>query len=426
MKRIARILVVFAFAFTLTTVVYSWKNPRLGNATTPLPGPVVYQPIPPGFDFPADQNALLQMRDTANVAAMRKHAWMVFAGLTQPTPTGEAVWETWFSEEQAFAQGPAPQGIGPHRLQRRFRNPRQFTLAGQGAVPHAIGASLLSFVLMNKDTFDHIRTNHLYQKARLNQINQAFNANHTPVEQRVIPAFPRESVSLKTVWWLVKQTGLTALPVWDGVANPNISNPPPSWARFVAVDPTRQQIPADERRDIFFQGLSKPNSHVVPLNSFYNFQITANEINDVRHVPGFSQAQVGDFVALIAMHMTTKEIPDWVWATFWWHDNPAAGPFGMDRPPAVPGVWRNYLMNVAFSGDIPTAADGGPNVCFNPWLEARFVKGMQSNCLTCHQRSVLGNQVFLPITRGRLADNDPFFAGKTKFDFLWSIAFSSQ
>jgi hypothetical protein len=427
--KILRALILLASCVASALVFHSWRNSTRVLATTSVPAPqaVVYRPIPPGFDFPADQNALLQMRDTQNVSAIRRHAWMVFAGLTQPTPSGEAIWETWFSEEQAFNPGAAPQALAPHRLQRRFRNPRQFRVAGRAA-PQAVGASLLSFVLFNKETFDHIRTNRLFQRAKLNEINQTFNTNHTPVEKREIQPFPREAVSLKTIWWLVKRTGFTAMPIWDGTpVNPiQQSNPPPSWRRFVAVDPTRQEIPPNERRDIMFQGQLKPNSHVVPLNSFYSFQITQNEIDDIRRVSGFQQAEVGDFAALVAMHMTTKEIPDWLWATFWWHDQPNAGKFSNDRPGAVTGVWRNYLMDATLSGDIPKAADNGPNSCFNPWLEARFPNGTVSNCLTCHRRAVWPAVSFLPVTRGRLADTNPFFATKTKLDFLWSVALVSQ
>lgn len=427
--KILRALILLAFCVAATIVFQTWRNSTrvLATAAVPAPQSVVYHPIPAGFDFPADQTALLQMRDTQNVSAIRKHAWMVFAGLTQPTESGEAVWETWFSEDQAFSQGTAPQGLAPHRIQRRFRNPRQFRAQGRKAAPQAVGSSLLSFVLFNKEGFDHIRTERLFQRARLTQINQAFTSQ-TPVEQREIQPFPREAVSLKTVWWLVKRDTLTAMPIWDGTPAHPIQqpNPPPSWPRFVAVDPTREQIPADERHDVMFQGQNKPNSHVVPLKSFYNFQITQNDIDAIRSVSGFQQAQVGDFAVLVAMHMTTKEIPDWLWATFWWHDAPNAGTFSNDRPDAVAGVWRNYLMDATLSGDIPKAADDGPNACFNPWLEARFPNGSVSNCLTCHRRAVWPQVNFLPVTRGRLADNDPFFKTRTKLDFLWSVALVSQ
>ena len=121
-----------------------------------------------------------------------------------------------------------------------------------------------------------------------------------------------------------------------------------------------------------------------------------------------------------------RTIPDWVWATFWWHDSPNDGTYAKDRPDAVSGVWRNYLMDVTFSSDVPKESDGTPNVCFNPWLEARFAGGLTSNCMSCHQRAVWTPVSFLPVTRGSLPPNHQFFLGKTKLDFLWSIAFSSQ
>jgi hypothetical protein len=76
-------------------------------------------------------------------------------------------------------------------------------------------------------------------------------------------------------------------------------------------------------------------------------------------------------------------------------------------------------------GTIHRVVAGGesrvPNACMNPWLEARFNGGMTSNCMSCHQRSTWPQVSFLPVTRGGLSPDDPFFAGKTKLDFLWSI-----
>jgi hypothetical protein len=93
----------------------------------------------------------------------------------------------------------------------------------------------------------------------------------------------------------------------------------------------------------------------------------------------------------------------------------------------VTGVWRNYLMDVAYSEDTPREYDGTPNSAFNPWLEARFQRGMASNCMTCHHRAVWTPVRFLPVTRGRPQANDPAFANdKMNLDFLWSLAFESQ
>jgi hypothetical protein len=201
-----------------------------------------------------------------------------------------------------------------------------------------------------------------------------------------------------------------------------------TWKRLVAVDPSRRDIPPNETTNVVFNG-PHPNSRVISLSKLYGFQITANELDTVRKspAPGASSAQIGDFAVLVALHYTTKEIPQWVWATFWWHDNPDAGPFGADRVSQVSGVWRNYLMSATFSMDTPKAADGTPPISFNPWLEARFPNGLNSNCMACHQRAVWPTDgTFLPIVRGSMNPNDPYFKNDTKLDFLWSMAFESN
>jgi hypothetical protein len=132
---------------------------------------------------------------------------------------------------------------------------------------------------------------------------------------------------------------------------------------------------------------------------------------------------------LVALHYTTKEIPDWVWATFWWHDKPNDGPFAAHRPDQVGGVWRNYLMDTAYSMDTPREADGKPHAVYNPWLEARFRNGTVSNCMTCHRRAIYSglpkDAAFLPVTRGTPPAGDARFTDATKLDFLWSVMFES-
>jgi len=101
------------------------------------------------------------------------------------------------------------------------------------------------------------------------------------------------------------------------------------------------------------------------------------------------------------MHVTTKEIPDWVWATYWWHDRPDDGRFGDGRPATLAGAAGHYLMDVAYSAETPRQPDGSPPACMNPWLEARFPGGLSSNCLTCHQRAAFGAPDYLHAAGGR-------------------------
>jgi hypothetical protein len=115
--------------------------------------------------------------------------------------------------------------------------------------------------------------------------------------------------------------------------------------------------------------------------------------------------------------VTTKEVPDWTWTTLWWHDAPDRGRFAADRPASVTGWAANYVMDATLDAAMP---------CMNPWLEARFPGGVASNCVSCHERAAAGAREFLPVTTGRTAATDAYFADKTTTDFMWSVALESR
>ncbi|MCZ6652247.1 MAG: hypothetical protein O7D91_04390, partial [Planctomycetota bacterium] len=264
-----------------------------------------YFGISPGYDFPADNATLERYRETQNIAALRLHAWNVFAGMTQPTPDGEARWETWFRTGETFRIGPVPQALVARRIVREFGEPRQFTGPPGMPVPEAVGASLLSAVLFNKEAHDFIRDNDLFLKSKLTEINQSFPAD-TPWNERKIPDFPREAVVLKTVWWPVAKDTPTPMPIWDFEptrAN-SAGNDYPTWKRVVAVDPTRDQVPPNETMAINFGAKEHPNAHVVTLNDFYHFELdgqTAQAANqssarEAALAALGRQLQAGDFV----------------------------------------------------------------------------------------------------------------------------------
>jgi len=390
------------------------------------------QPIPATFDFPADQARLLQLRDSNDVAGMRRHAWLVFAGMTTPTASGEPVWETWHSADETFRPSAAPPPPFGRRT-RTFVAPRQLQPPG-GAAPPAPGQSLASFTLFNEDLMQWVHTKQLHKRATLQSINDAFPAG-TPVVDRKVPDFPRTAVAVKTVWWIVKKTGLTAMPIWDPPANPGTGGLPFNrWRRCVAVDAVRTTIPAGETANVRCNGSAAPGTRVVPLDHFYTFTLTQGQIDAMRltdaRVPNLDVAAPGDAIALVGFHFTTREIPDWVWATLWWHDAPDQGPFAKDRPDELKGVWRHYLMAESYSMDTPKEPDQSARIAFNPWLEAGFPNGVRSNCMTCHRRAVFSGQAsdfqFLPIPRGSPAATDPRFPGATTTDFLWSVLFEAN
>ncbi|HEY0253806.1 MAG TPA: hypothetical protein VGC41_19885, partial [Kofleriaceae bacterium] len=185
---------------------------------------------------------------------------------------------------------------------------------------------------------------------------------------------------------------------WDGEPPSPEGNPDHTWTRTIAIDP---------------DGIAG-----IPLSQFiYEDLDTDAQVATARAATRDLSLQRGDHVALVAAHVTTKEIPYWTWQTYWWHDSPDRGAFATGRPDAIRGAAAHYLMDVTYSADRP---------CFNPWLEARFPDGQASNCVTCHQRAVVGAADYLPVTRGRLRDDDPYFRDHLQTDFLWSVTFEAR
>ena len=408
-----------------------------GQQAGPPPG---YYDIPAGFDFPADKQTLERYRSTADIHAQRLHVWNVFAGMTQPTSNAKyAIWETWYSEDETFQTGPTPQGIAPRRVFRHFKSPTQFQNAPGTAAPQAAGSALLSFVLYNYPAYNHVRSNGLYSSSTLQSLQQTGALDGKIPANRTVPLFPANAVSLKTVWWPVAKDKATPMPVWDPQSNPQKpgGNPFTDWARVVVIDPTNPNVPPNATANISFNGTSFPNSHVVGLEAFHYVVLDAQTVTDAMQHPRIASAvqlalgralQPGDYAVFVGTHLTTKEIDDWVWATFWWHDQPNSGPFAADRPGVVKGVWRNYLMTTSYDLNLPHEQDNSPHIAFNPYLEGAFRSGLASNCMNCHNRASFPNISFLPIHRGDpdLQSDLAYAPGRLRTDFLWSIPDNSS
>ncbi|WP_027584616.1 hypothetical protein [Bradyrhizobium sp. Ai1a-2] len=106
----------------------------------------------------------------------------------------------------------------------------------------------------------------------------------------------------------------------------------------------------------------------MPLNAFYYVQIDAAEaatINTLSKLAGTAAVQAGDFQVLVTMHITTKEIANWTWATFWWQNgkNPPNDFPGSvaDMPDAhkIKGPWRNFAMCISDSMVVPATNPNG-------------------------------------------------------------------
>jgi hypothetical protein len=309
-------------------------------------------------------------------------------------------------------------------------------------------------VLYNQPAKRHILDNRLHAKLGLDAILKQRLDSHSPKAEREVPPFPNDSIVLKMDWKLVAiASGSTHLTEPIPIENraPHPVRPPDPQGRGSGQE--TMAVMDTDRKDCGDLDYDPPNSHepvTVPMGCFYAFRIDPNSIV-WKLLPGLIQPLDPRvyYLVLMAVHLTTKETPDWVWATFWWNNHSSDPNYGWDRPSPrlLKGdKWRHFLMDTTLSETTPLELDHGPRICFNPYLEARFP---DSNCVHCHKRAVYSpDQQASKQTCGyevgsapRCSEKDngrlptcsklqascdkpieDYFKGVLQTDFLWTIA----
>jgi len=428
------------------------------------------EPIAPGFDPPHTGCELRRAVEAGGEARLREHSWNVFAGMTQPasrpwirsTPgPKKPIWLTWHSVDETF---PSSSGGGNKRRldMDEFQLERSLQLESAGAqkilTDAGCGTPVVS-VFFNEAAYHHISTpqswdgkeslsdcdvstpttstlSHVVvmnskpsKKRYVKELNRMFDQS---LARAGVRAFPPEAIAVKAVWWAIPNSShakYAALPVWDGVPEDAKSKAPAypfcKWPRIVIVDPDLSHPdPVTPPDPVSFEGKAWKDVRTLSIRDFFYYTMDDREAaawNTARS-GDMPVAQAGDYAVLVAMHYTTKEIVNWTWATFWWHDRPDNGRFARNRPSTVKGEWAHYLMDVSYDMDLPREKDGTPHICFNPWLEASMPGGTESNCVTCHRLAVWPPGHADPVLRGNIPVDHPLFDLKAKLDYLWSIA----
>ncbi|MCC8958754.1 hypothetical protein H8B02_36665 [Bradyrhizobium sp. Pear77] len=415
--------------------------------------------LPPA-EFPLASSVIDGHVAANDTAALRAHAWKLWAGLTarstqsyrgQPLP----IWETWLSEVEAFSTLAAPAAAGEERILRPFSPLRQlrheFLNAPQGLslqlATDADRTRLLAFVKLSPDAAGFVAAQHpmpdnsggtvrYNRRADLLKLNNYFDKVGAEVADRKILDFPAAAVDLKIVFLPVKAKGLTAIPIWDEPGSSSNPNNPTvdTWTKCVAVDPTNN---GSGQTKIDCNG-TQIDAQVVGIDRFYAIELDSARAAVVSASLGLSgpaALEAGDYQVAVAMHVTTKEIANWTWQTFWWQDGkdpPNKFPGSVDDMPdsnTVVGPWRNYAMCIADSIVVPANdRNGKPIVCFNPYLEPGLSEGTSSNCMSCHARATVPGVPY-PLTyrpNGWIDPGDQLFAGQTKTDFVWAMQNSAR
>ena len=408
----------------------------------------------PTSEFPLESSRLAQMIAVDDRAAMRRHAWTLWAGVTADSTQSYngrvlPIWETWLSDRDAFAGAARTSAAARHQaLRSPLAIPRQFAHDARSAkTPRLVQAAngrdqLLSVIKLNTLSADFIAAPHpspagagltlqYNEKRDLDRLRAYFKQHDTPTVARSIEPFPVGATNLKVLFRTVKAKGLTAIPLWAGPENSTDPKAPgPStWTACVAVDPSGTMRGTAK---VSCNGRSV-EAEIVPLGAFYHVELTAAEarvVNDRLQVKGQGVVAAGDYHVLVAMHITAKETAHWTWQTFWWQNGrnaPGNFPGGVGDMPdesRIKGAWRNYAMCLSNAIAVPFDDPKGKGiVCFNPWLEAQQTGGLSSNCMACHARATYPGGAYPPSysPNGWVDAASPIFTNRIRTDYVWAI-----
>jgi hypothetical protein len=408
----------------------------------------------PASEFPLESSQLAQMIAVDDRAAMRRHAWTLWAGVTADSTQSHngrvlPIWETWLSDREAFAGAARTSVAGRSQsLRSPLAIPRQFAHEARTTrTPRLVQAAngqdrLLAVIKLNTLSADFIAAPHSFPggagptlqynlKSDLDRLRAYFRQHDTPTAERSIEPFPIGATNLKLLFRTVKASGLTAIPLWAGPersTDPKAPGPS-TWTSCVAVDPSGLQRGTAK---VSCNGRSV-EADIVPISAFYHVRLSAGEarlVNDRLLLRRQDLASAGDYHVLVAMHITAKESPHWTWQTFWWQNGrnaPNNFPGGVDDMPdesRIKGAWRNYAMCLSNAIAVPFDDPKGKGVvCFNPWLEAQQTGGLSSNCMACHARATYPGGAYPPSysPNGWVDSASPIFANRIKTDYVWAI-----
>jgi hypothetical protein len=357
---------------------------------------------------------------------LREHAWKLLSLVTQPVHPAcyQPIFESWENRAAAFS---SDNNLSNKNAGRPTFRVLEVTpkLRAQTSSPAA--GRTFSTAYFNPSTVKTLKgsAGNLLSAKYLNQLRAQLPQSQGSVQ------FERTSVVVKPVWRVIsRDPGSLCLPVWDSEQEVRGGGgvPESAWKRNVVVTHPLAQKPKHLPADCGSPG--KPV--FVPAQRFYGALLTESDTVD-----GGGAFKAGDAIILLGLHIITKEMPDWIWMTFWWHPEPGHSIFGSGtRPVGLREPWLNYRMDVTISEEMESDPFvKGERIIFNPYLEAGLPPthpakpgGTASNCISCHSRAVWPGRK-RPLNPGHIFRghvNPDFFRERLKLDFLWSMVLSKR
>lgn len=392
------------------------------------------EPLPDWYKFQSTKTVQGWI-DNLDSKAITRHAWETWGALTAMSnqkSNGELlrVFETWWDKIEVFA----PPGLkaAPRHPIHRFEPPAQFRRSAAlrakiAFTKHPFGQLASDTVKYNDAVKKHVADKRYNDQKILMAINSGWPAN-TPLANRKLADFPDDSVMLKPTYRFVSGTSSTLIGYWTGPANSTSPATPSdnTWTKKMLVVPPESKLKADQ---LTIQSETGPLP-VVKVSDFYHIKLTEKEASELNSKTPGLKLKAGDYALLVAMHVSTREIANWTWQTFWWSFNKPSIP--QEARQHVKAPFDHYEVVVGYSfTTAPNNPDSLTLTCYNPYLEAGFGNdvfvrpgqlGIESNCMSCHRAASWGPNAHY-VANGVIDPGDPqFFTGNTKTDFLWGLA----
>jgi hypothetical protein len=234
-------------------------------------------------------------------------------------------------------------------------------------------------------------------------------------------------------------------------------------AQFIASNPLSEEVRVNRPAFTFIlqnQLYNRQGQYqYASTHPNFDFPTTSKEVKAIwleatptDNLPDYYSAQAnGKTYILVAMHVITKDLPFWHWASFVHKDknqDPGSGyvaPLAnyQTAPPSIAGTpFQNYrlLAELVQSGTgAPTSTGNGGQIDWitrtgqatvmgNPHIEQGFES--KSSCITCHAHASIGLTAdgtvrynSFPLKVGAVDQNDFAQSGVTFYplDFLWSL-----
>lgn len=451
----------------------------------PLPNPGI-----PGYAFPEAESTIMRWVNdpTAdNRKAIDLHGWGLWAALTTLSGQSEfgisnvPVYFTWRTPQEiargtgtaANASGVKPKRVFQLELPRQFRRDKVLMHSLEKTVlpPPVPGTPLAARDNTSEDTVGYDPTaaafaqqHNLFSMAALKTLFLMGNTS--------IPSFPNTAVVIKPEYKVISKEHIISghyfvMPAWPGTpdastVNPSHGFPESAWHGCVYIDISNFSGSSARGIDNDCSGPTAQNTY--NLGDFITYLVTAANVDQFKSLSPDTTIEPGDFVILIGMHVTTREITEWTWQSFFWTPDPDNPPLPSSRSvaadrPVLARQAAHYAMTIGYQmvepNQLPVGgkSQGSPVIVYNPYLEAslgsdtfksppspvntgiRNTKtgqtfqgrlGIQTNCMACHgvasvriadPKNDLGYVPDLYLSR-----TDGVFAGSLQTDFLWSIS----